>query len=55
VNFQNTIRLSDVSLFALQAEGCVSLNMALGSMPKRPALLIRIVDSVGCYGLRIAC
>ena len=28
----------------------MSPNMALGSMPKRPALLVRLVDDDGCYG-----
>lgn len=48
--FSNNITIAALELYPLQVEGGVSPSMALGSMPKRPALLIRVVDSDGCYG-----
>jgi len=50
MSFHNTISIAKVEVFAIQVEGGVSPNMALGSMPTRPALLVRIVDSDGCFG-----
>jgi len=50
VNFQDTVTISDVTLYALNASGGVSPNMALGQMPVRPALLIKLVDKDGCFG-----
>jgi len=50
MSFQNTISIAGLELFPIQVEGGVSPNMALGSMPKRPALLLRVVDKDGCYG-----
>ncbi len=37
-------------MFPIRVSGGVSPNMALGSMPTRPALLIRLTDSDGCFG-----
>lgn len=50
MSFQNQIHLTTVDLFPIQVDGGVSPQMALGSMPTRPALLLRIVDQDGCYG-----
>ncbi|MGC6440558.1 MAG: enolase C-terminal domain-like protein [Candidatus Puniceispirillaceae bacterium] len=50
MNFTHDITISDVELFPLYAEGGVSPHMALGQMQTRPALLIKITDSHGCYG-----
>ena len=49
-NFKQDITLSSVALFPLNATGGVSPNMALGQMPVRPALLIKLVDKDGCFG-----
>ena len=50
MNFKNDITLSSVALYPLNAAGGVSPNMALGQMPIRPALLLKIVDKDGCFG-----
>ncbi len=50
MDFNNDITLAKVELYPLQVDGGVSPNMALGSMPVRPALLLRVFDSDGCYG-----
>ena len=50
MNFNNDITLSSVMLYPLNAIGGVSPNMALGQMPVRPALLLKLVDSDGCFG-----
>ena len=50
MNFKDDITLSSVALYPLYATGGVSPNMALGQMPVRPALLLKLVDSDGCFG-----
>lgn len=50
MNFKHEITLSSVALFPLNATGGVSPNMALGQMPVRPALLLKIMDKDGCFG-----
>jgi len=50
LEFRHSIKIASVETFALRASGGVSPNMALGSMPTRPALLVRLTDSDGCYG-----
>ncbi len=50
MSFKNTINIASVGLFPIQVEDGVSPRMALGSMPRRPALLLRLVDTDGCYG-----
>ena len=50
MNFNNDITLSSVALYCLNAKGGVSPNMALGQMPVRPALLLKLVDKDGCFG-----
>lgn len=50
MEFTQTIRIEDLELFPIEAAGGVSPKMAIGSMPKRPALLLRIRDTDGCYG-----
>ena len=48
--FRESITLARVDPYPLRAKGGVSPKMALGTMPTRPALLIRITDSDGCFG-----
>ncbi len=48
--FNNNITLAKLELYPIRVEGGVSPNMPLGTMPKRPALLVRLVDSDGCHG-----
>jgi len=50
MKFNRPIKLAGLSVIPLRAEGGVSPKMALGSMPTRPALLIRLQDTSGCYG-----
>lgn len=50
MKFNRPIKLAGLSAIPLRAEGGVSPKMALGSMPTRPALLIRLQDTSGCYG-----
>lgn len=50
MGFSRTITLQAVELFPLVARGGVSPDMALGRMPVRPALLIKLIDSDGCFG-----
>lgn len=50
MNFKHDVTLSSVALYPLNAKGGVSPNMALGQMPVRPALLIKLTDSDGCFG-----
>ena len=39
-----------MELYPLRATDGVSPNMALGAMPTRPALLVRLTSSDGCFG-----
>lgn len=48
--FRQALMLTAIDLYPLRAAGGVSPAMALGVMPTRPALLIRITDSQGCEG-----
>lgn len=48
--FNETLTLNAVDLFPLRASGGVSPNMALGTMPTRPALLVRLRSTDGCFG-----
>jgi L-alanine-DL-glutamate epimerase-like enolase superfamily enzyme len=48
--FDQKIAIAEVALYPLRAAGGVSPQMALGTMPTRPALLIRISDTDGCHG-----
>ncbi len=48
--FRHDITLASIAAFPIRAKGGVSPNMALGPMPTRPALLIRIEDTDGCFG-----
>jgi len=50
VSFQNQINIAGIELYPIQIEGGVSPYMALGTMPRRPALLVRLVDKDGCFG-----
>ena len=50
MNFTHRVTLDRVQLYPLSARGGVSPNMALGQMPVRPALLIKLVDADGCFG-----
>lgn len=48
--FRHSITIAKVEAFPLRAAGGVSPRMALGTMPSRPALLLRIESSDGCFG-----
>ena len=50
MDFNNNISIAQLELFPLQVKGGVSPDMALGTMPVRPALLVRVVDGDGCHG-----
>lgn len=48
--FTHTITIDRIDLYPIAASDGVSPQMAIGSMPVRPALLLRIADRDGCYG-----
>ena len=50
MDFNQTINIDGLDLFPIAASDGVSPQMSIGSMPKRPALLLRIRDSNGCFG-----
>ena len=50
MSFNNCVTLATVEVYPLKAMGGVSPNMTLGTMPVRPALLIKLVDRDGCFG-----
>ena len=50
MNFKHDVTLSSVALYPLSAKGGVSPNMALGQMHVRPALLVKLTDTDGCFG-----
>lgn len=50
LDFRHSITIAKVEVIPLRAAGGVSPRMALGTMPSRPALLIRIADTAGCFG-----
>ena len=50
MSFNRPIRIKEIEALPIRAAGGVSPDMALGSMPTRPALLVRIDDDQGCRG-----
>ena len=50
MSFNRPIKIKKVEALPIRASGGVSPNMALGLMPTRPALLVRIDDDQGCHG-----
>ncbi len=50
MQFTHSITLADLEAVPIRAEGGVSPKMALGTMPTRPALLVRVEDTAGCFG-----
>ena len=48
--FASQVTLAGVDVFPIQDTNGVSPGMALGEMPKRPALLLRLTDTEGCQG-----
>lgn len=50
MGFDRSITLAGLRAVPLRAAGGVSPKMALGTMPMRPALLLRLEDTSGCYG-----
>ncbi|MEM7303037.1 MAG: mandelate racemase/muconate lactonizing enzyme family protein [Pseudomonadota bacterium] len=48
--FNEALTLDAIDLFPLRATGGVSPEMALGNMPTRPALLVRLRTEDGCFG-----
>ena len=50
MGFKNTISIASIGVHPIRARDGVSPQMALGTMPTRPALLVRIEDTSGCFG-----
>lgn len=50
MSFTHAVTISSIEVYPLRAVGGVSPNMALGGMPTRPALLVRVVADDGCFG-----
>ncbi len=50
MDFRSAITLDQIEVFPIRATGGVSPKMALGTMPTRPALLVRVTDNQGCFG-----
>ena len=50
MSFRHSKKIAGIGVFPIRAAGGVSPKMSLGSMPTRPALLVRINDSDGCCG-----
>ncbi len=48
--FRDHITIAEIGVFPIRAKGGVSPKMAIGTMPTRPALLVRIKDRSGCFG-----
>ena len=49
-DFTRTITLDSIEVYPIRANGGISPSMALGVMPTRPALLVRVTDTQGCFG-----
>lgn len=50
MHFRHNITLDALELFPIATASGISPQMAIGSMPKRPALLVRLRDTDGCFG-----
>ena len=50
VGCRHAITLAGIEVYPIRARGGVSPKMALGAMPTRPALLVRVADTSGCFG-----
>lgn len=50
MEFNHSIIIDGLDLFPIAAADAVSPQMAIGVMPRRPALLLRIRDTDRCYG-----
>ncbi|MEM7257393.1 MAG: enolase C-terminal domain-like protein, partial [Pseudomonadota bacterium] len=50
MNFSHTITIKDIELYPIASAEGVSPQMAIGSMPVRPALLLRVTDTDDCFG-----
>ena len=50
MQFRDCITIANIGAYPIRASGGVSPRMALGTMPTRPALLVRIEDTSGCFG-----
>ena len=50
VRFRNSITIANIGVYPIRASGGVTPKMALGTMPTRPALLLRVEDTHGGYG-----
>lgn len=48
--FRDRITIAKIGVYPIRAAGGVSPRMALGTMPTRPALLVRIEDRSGAFG-----
>ena len=50
MSFRHQKTIAGIGVFPIRAAGGTSPKMALGVMPTRPALLVRIEDVDGCFG-----
>lgn len=50
MQFTRPITLGSIEAVPIRAKGGVSPKMALGTMSTRPALLVRVEDTAGCFG-----
>lgn len=50
MSFKQALIIAGIEVYPIRAKGGVSPNMALGQMPARPALLVKVVDKEGCFG-----
>ncbi|MEM6984945.1 MAG: hypothetical protein AAF499_00270, partial [Pseudomonadota bacterium] len=50
MQFGSVITVDSIGVHPIRARGGVSPKMALGTMPSRPALLVRVEDTSGCFG-----
>ena len=50
MRFSSTLKIAGICAYPIRALGGVSPKMALGTMPTRPALLVKVEDDAGCFG-----
>ena len=48
--FEHEVRLSAIELYPIHSQHGNSPNMVLGAMPVRHALLLKLIDTQGCFG-----
>ena len=50
MGFDLTTTIESIDCYPIETSNAVSPKMAIGTMPIRPALLVRITDTDGCFG-----